>query len=272
MYIELQAKKAQVFDLKGNILKDIELPIFFSYPVRKDIIRRAFLSEFTKSLQPKGRDPMAGKRTSALSFGINLGMARVPRVKTTGEAALAPNTVGGRVTFPPSPEKRIKEEINEKEKRLATISALSATTDVNLVKQRGHLFSNEKLPIILTDDIIKMTKTKEILEVFESLKISEDIERVKEKIRIRSGKGKMRGRRYKTPKGPLIVIHENNPVFVKAASNIAGVDVVTAQDLSVLHLAPGGHPGRLTLYTQSSIDVLRKRFDKRLVIWSLRNS
>ncbi|BFH73487.1 50S ribosomal protein L4 [Sulfurisphaera javensis] len=266
MYLELQAKKTQVFDLKGNKIEEIELPIFFSYPVRKDLIRRAFLSEFTKSLQPKGRDPMAGKRTSAVSFGINLGLARVPRVKTTGEAALAPNTVGGRLAFPPKVEKRLEEEINKKEKRLAIISALSATTDINLVKSRGHVFSAETLPIIVSDDIVKISKSSDILETLESLKVSEDIERVKEKTKIRSGKGKMRGRRYKEPKGPLIVIHEYDPQFIKASSNLAGVDTILAKDLSVIHLAPGGHPGRLTIYTKSAIDVLRKRFDGRLVL------
>ncbi|MBP1357448.1 MAG: 50S ribosomal protein L4 [Sulfolobus sp.] len=266
MYIELETKKAQVFDVKGNKVEDIELPLFFSYPVRKDLIRRAFLSEFTKSLQPKGRDPMSGKRTTALSFGINLGLARVPRVKGSGEAALAPNTVGGRVTFPPVVEKRIKEEINEKEKRLAIISALSATTDINVAKNRGHIFSAESLPIIVSDDLTKLIKSKEILGVLSALKVSDDIERVKEKKKIRAGKGKMRGRKYKRAKGLLIVIHEKNPVFIKAASNLPGVDVVTAQDLSVIHLAPGGHPGRLTIYTKSSIDVLRKRFEGRLTL------
>lgn len=266
MYLELQAKKAQVFDVKGNKVEEIVLPVFFSYPVRKDLIRRAFLSEFTKSLQPKGRDPMAGKRTTAVSFGINLGLARVPRVKNTGEAALAPNTVGGRLAFPPRVDKRIHEEINEKEKRLAVISALSATADIFWVRQRGHIFSAESLPIIVTDDIVKLTKTKDVLSVLEALKVAEDIERAKERKNIRAGKGKRRGRRYKKAKSVLIVTHELSPLFVKAATNLPGVDVITAQDVSVIHLAPGGHPGRLTIYTKSSIDVLRKRFEARLIL------
>jgi len=266
MYLELQTKKAQVFDIKGNKVEEIVLPAFFSYPVRKDLIRRTFLSEFTKSLQPKGRDPMAGKRTTAVSFGINLGLARVPRVKNTGEAALAPNTVGGRLAFPPRVDKRIHEEINEKEKRLAVISALSATADIYWVKQRGHIFSAESLPIIVTDDIVKLTKTKDVLEVLEALKVAEDIERAKERKNIRAGKGKRRGRRYKKGKSVLIVTHELSPLFVRAATNLPGVDVVTAQDVSVIHLAPGGHPGRLTIYTKSSIDVLRKRFETRLIL------
>ena len=267
MYLELEVKKVPVLDLQGNKVEEIELPIFFSYPVRKDLIRRVFLSEFTKSLQPKGRDPMAGKRTSAVSFGINLGLARVPRVKQTGEAALAPNTVGGRLAFPPTPEKRIAEEVNEKEKKLAIISALAATALPEFVRARGHRFSAQQLPIIVTDDLEKVNKTSTLYkEIFPKLGVIEDIERAKERVRIRAGKGKMRGRRYKRAKGPLIVVADLKAPVIKAGSNIEGVDVVSAHLLSVIHLAPGGHPGRLTIYTKSAIDILAKRLQGRLSI------
>ncbi|BDB97657.1 50S ribosomal protein L4 [Saccharolobus caldissimus] len=267
MYLELVQKITDVLDKEGNKVKEIQLPLIFSYPVRKDLIRRAFLSSFTKSLQPKGRDPMAGKRTSAESFGINLGLARVPRVKNSGEAALAPNTVGGRAAFPPSPEERIVEEINEKEKRLAIISAISATADSNFVRARGHMFKESlKFPIVVSDEIADLKTASEVEEFFKKLGIYEDIIRVKEGIRIRAGKGKMRGRRYKKPVGPLIVVHDYNLPIFKAARNLAGVDVVCAKDLSVIHLAPGTHPGRLTVYTESSIKILGNRLSKRLVI------
>lgn len=260
MFVQSQKKVVPVLDLNGNKVSEVELPLAFSYPVRKDLIRRAFLSSLTKSIQPKGRDPMAGKRTTAISFGINLGLARVPRVKSTGEAALAPNTVGGRLTFPPTPEKKIAEEINKKEKRLATISALSAVSLKEFVIARGHKFNAEILPIVVTDDIINLSKTKDILAVFDKIGVSPDIERVKKGIKIRAGKGKMRGRRYKVPKGPLIVIHSKNDQFIKAASNIPGVDVLTADLLSVTHLAPGAHPGRLTIFTKSAMEIIAKRF------------
>jgi len=266
MYLELVSKKVPILDLQGNKIEELELPSFFSYPVRKDLIRRVFISEFTKSLQSKGRDPMAGKRTSALSFGINLGLARVPRVKQSGEAALAPNTVGGRLAFPPTTEKRIIEEVNEKEKRLAVISALAATALPEFVKARGHRFSAQELPIVVSDDLEKVDKAKVLVnEVFPKLGVYEDIERVKDRVRIRAGKGKMRGRKYKRAKGPLIIVSDIKAPIVKAGSNIEGVDVVAANLVSVIHLAPGGHPGRLTIYTKSSIDILSKRLQGRVV-------
>ncbi|AOL15775.1 50S ribosomal protein L4 [Sulfolobus sp. A20] len=267
MYVELVQKNSAVLDLEGKKVKDIELPLIFSYPVRSDLIRRAYLSSFTKSLQPKGRDPMAGKRTTAESFGINLGLARVPRVKNSGEAALAPNTVGGRLTFPPSPFEKITEEINKKEMKLAIVSAISATSEPLFVRKRGHIFNESlMLPIIVVDDIVNMKSTSEVEELFNKIGILGDIQRVKERIKIRSGKGKMRGRKYKKPIGPLIVIHAYKAPIIKAARNLAGVDVANAKNLSVIHLAPGAHPGRLTIYTESSLQILQNRLGGRLVI------
>ncbi|MEM3221682.1 MAG: 50S ribosomal protein L4 [Saccharolobus sp.] len=267
MYLELTKRIGDVIDKEGNKIKEVELPLIFSYPVRKDLIRRAFLSSFTKSLQPKGRDPLAGKRTTARSFGINLGLARVPRVRGSGEAALAPNTVGGRLTFPPSPLKRLVENVNHKEMELAIISALSATAEPSFVSARGHVFNySMRLPIIVIDDFATLKTTSEVEEFFKKIGIFDDVERVKEKTRIRAGKGKMRGRRYKKPVGPLIVVHDYNLPVIKAAKNLAGVNVVNAKELSVIHLAPGSHPGRLSIYTESSIKILDERLGKRVVI------
>ncbi|AAK41017.1 50S ribosomal protein L4 [Saccharolobus solfataricus] len=266
MYLELVKKKSDILDKDGNRIKEVELPIIFSFPVRKDLIRRVFIAEFTHSLQPKGRDPNAGKRTSAESFGINLGMARVPRVKNSGEAALAPNTVGGRLAFPPSVNKKLAEEANVKEKRLAVISALSATADIAFVRARGHVFKDSvRFPIVVTDDIVNLKTTSEVEEFLKKIGVYDDVERVKERIRIRAGKGKMRGRKYKEPIGPLIIVHDSNSPIIKAARNLAGVDVVNAKDVSVIHLAPGAHPGRLTIYTESSIKILDERLSKRVV-------
>jgi large subunit ribosomal protein L4e len=77
-------------------------------------------------------------------------------------------------------------------------------------------------------------------------------------VKIRPGKGKMRGRRRKGRRGPLIVVARDDGVS-RAARNHPGVDTVLAKDLSVLHLAPGGHPGRLTIFTVGALSELERR-------------
>ena len=257
--------KVPVYNLEGEVIEEIQLPRVFGLPVRKDLIRRAFLSAFTARLQPKGRDPMAGKRTTARSFGVGLGMARVPRIPGTGRAALINSAVGGRVAFPPTPLKRIHEEINKKEMKLAIMSALAATSIPELIKTRGHRIEIDKLPIIVSDDFEEITKTKDVKEILIKLKLWNDVERAYKGTKIRAGKGKMRGRRKKVPKSFLAIISNHNAPVRKALENLPGVDVTTPQLLSILHLAPGGVPGRLTLITKKALELINQKFEVPII-------
>jgi len=253
--------RVPVYNLEGEVIEEIQLPRVFGLPVRKDLIKRAFLSAFTARLQPKGRDPMAGKRTTARSFGVGLGMARVPRIPGTGRAALINSAVGGRLAFPPTPLKKLHEEINKKEMKLAVMSALAATSIPKMVTLRGHRVVFDKLPIILVDDFEEIPRTRHVKEVLMKLKIWDDVERAHKGIKIRAGKGKMRGRRKKVPKSFLAIISNHEAPVRKALENLPGVNVTTPYLLNILHLAPGGVPGRLTIITKKALEIINQRFE-----------
>ena len=68
--------------------------------------------------------------------------------------------------------------------------------------------------------------------------------------KVRAGRGKMRGRRYKQRKS-LLIVTGTHPL--RAARNLAGVDVVTVTDLTTDLLAPGTQAGRLTVWTEGAI-------------------
>ncbi len=249
--------KAKVYDLKGNVVEEIELPKVFETPYRPDLIRRAYLAIFTHRRQPYGPEPDAGNKRVARSRGAGYGLARVPRTAQM-VAANVPSAVGGRRAHPPRPEKNLYERLNDKERLLATASAIAATAKRHIVEARGHRIRDvPSLPLIVTDDLETIKKTKELKEVLKALGLGEELKRATRKIR--AGRGKMRGRRYKEKKSVLIVVGVDDGIK-KAAEGIPGVDVVLAKDLSVLHLAPGGHAGRITIYTKNAIDVLSKRF------------
>ncbi|KYH40271.1 MAG: 50S ribosomal protein L4P [Candidatus Bathyarchaeota archaeon B26-2] len=249
---------SKVFDLDGNVVGRIRLPGVFRTPLRPDVIKRAVLALQSHRLQPQGRDVLAGKRTTAESWGVGLGIARVPRLRDVRRAAFAPGTVGGRATHPPVKEKKIYKKIPHKEKRLALFSAIAATGIRETVAARGHIIDDVlDLPLVATDDLQTLKRTKDVEEAFKNLGVWPDIYRVKESIKVRAGKGKMRGRRKKMAVGPLIVVSENDGIF-KAARNIPGVDVSTVRDLNVELLAPGTNPGRLTIWTNSSIEALKE--------------
>jgi LSU ribosomal protein L4P len=66
------------------------------------------------------------------------------------------------------------------------------------------------------------------------------------------------------PVSLLIVVRKNNGI-AKAARNLPGVTVKTVKNLSVMDLAPGGHPGRLTVYTVGALEELRARFSVEVI-------
>ncbi len=249
----------KVLSINGEVLEEIELPEIFKADIRPDLIKRAVVAIQSHRLQPKGTDPLAGKRRSAESFGPGYGVSRVPRI-ATGRAAFAPGTVGGREAHPPKVEKVLEKRINKKEKIKATLSALAATAVRELVEARGHIVSDVKeIPLIVEDKLEELKTAKEVKEVFKALGVWKDVLRAKER-KVRAGKGKMRGRRYYRKKSVLIVVSEPKKPIKFAARNFSGVDVVDAKNLCVEDLAPGTHYGRLTLYTKGAISKLEERF------------
>jgi len=248
----------RVFDLSGKSVGKIELPIIFATPIRPDVIKRAVLAIQSSNIQPQGRDPMAGKRTTAESRGTGSGIARVPRIKGgSGKAAFAPGTVHGRAGHPPTSEKRILKHISKKEKRLALRSAIAATASKELVVARGHAVEDvPEIPLIVTNDWEKLKKTKDVEAALTQLGILSDIYRVRESRKVRAGKGKFRGRKMKQAVGPILVVAEDKGIG-EAAQNIPGVDVVEVSNLNAEDLAPGTHPGRLAIWTNGAIEKLQ---------------
>ena len=245
--------KAHVYSLEGDITEEIELPSVFETAYRPDVIKRAVISSITKRIQSKGTKKEAGKRHVVHYMGKNRGISRTPRLSSAGRrAAYVPHAVGGRTAHPPKAEKVHKEKINKKEKRLAISSAIAMSADREVVTQRGHIIDSVKeIPLIVEDSIEDIEYTRDIVSVFENIGAYSDVKRAQKK-KIRAGKGKMRGRKYKKKKGPLLVVV--NPL--KSARNLPGVDVVTVHNVGPEHLAPGTHPGRFVIWTKSAVEKL----------------
>jgi len=245
--------EAKILDKSGKKASTIEVPEVFSEPFRPDVIKKAVLAAQANRLQPYGPDRTAGTLTSAHSWGSGRGAAHVPRLTNGSRAARVTQAKGGRSAHAPNPNKIYSEKINDKERILAIRSAAAATMNKELVKARGYKYEGE-LPIIVSEDIESLTKTKDVIELLKAIGLEADLERAQQK-QVRGGRGKMRGRQYRKKVGVLIVVGEDKGIGM-AARNIAGCDVATLDEVNTELLAPGTHAGRLTVWSESALRMM----------------
>ncbi len=262
----------KILSKDGEEAGKIELPEVFEEDHRPDLIKRAVEYYQSRRRQRYGADKRAGMKTSAHYEGsrhvdpnsmmMNREMSRMPRehgdTARRFRAMLAPHAVGGIKAHPPKAEKDRSKKMNKKEMLKATRSAIASTASEEAVRERNHRFDCQ-LPIVAEDGIQSFKKTSEVESFLRDIGLDEELERARHK-KVRSGKGKMRGRRYKRKKSILIVFDEDQGIK-KSTRNIPGVEAVKVDDLNSEILSPGAHGSRLTVYTESAI----KRIDER---WS----
>lgn len=261
--------KAQTYNIEGKAAGEVALPAAFDEPVRDDLIARAAISDQTWEYQPKGNDIWAGMKTSARyrgrkeDFGSakNHGIAKLPREVLSngrfGRVRRIPSSVKGRRAHPPHVEKTLVELMNKKEYAKALRSAIAASANSESVAKRGHKVpGGMKLPIVFDDSVENAAKTSQVEKALMAIGIGEDIARAKV-ARRRNGVGARKGG-AKRARTLLVVVGKACPL-AKAARNIAGVNVVEAQNLRVLDLAPGAKGGRLAAYTKSALEAISKK-------------
>jgi large subunit ribosomal protein L4e len=262
--------KLKIINATGNAVGEIDMPMQFNDPVRADLIKKAVLAIQNNNRQPYGSFEDAGdrhavrlsKRRRDYKTPYGKGISRTPR-KTMSRrgsqmhwvGAQAPNTVGGRRAHPPKACKVWDWKINDSERRKAIRSALSATMIKELVISRGHRVP-DNYPFIIDDSLEKIKRTKELFLALSKLGFGDDLERTAD-TGIRSGQGKLRGRRKKSKKSLLIVV-DGKCDLLFAAKNLPGVDVFDIKKLNAEVLAPGTHFGRATLFTTKAITELNK--------------
>ena len=264
--------KANLLDINGKKLKEITLPKCFSSEIRDDIIAKVL--EAKKSKQPYGPSPVAGNQHSASGkirhrrhvwkTHYGKGMSRIPRKTMTKKGsqfiwvgATVPHVRGGRRAHPPKVLSMINtKKINKKELNLALISAISATANEREVKKKYAKLKNSEiknLPFIVESKIISL-KTKELIQSLKKILGNNLFEVMSKKKQVRSGKGKLRGRKYKTNAGLLIVTGKDEKLKTKSLDN------TTTKNLSIIDLAKGKQ-GRLTIYTEKAIKELENKFN-----------
>ncbi len=260
--------KITILDSEGKKKKEIETSIFDG-KIREDIVQK--VAEAEKIRQPYSPFPLAGKQYSAMGkirhgrrrwkTAAGKGISRVPRkifwrrgTQFYWEAATVSGTRGGRRAHPPKILGMINtKKINKKETRLAFLSALALTSSVEHIKKKYSTLESQKietkLPIVVEESVVKL-KTKEFLSLVKKM-LGGLSEIAIQKRKVRHGKGKMRGRKYKKTAGALFIIGKQEEM------KINGVDIKKANEVRVKDLASNG--ARLTIYTEKAIKELEER-------------
>jgi len=249
--------QVSLYSLDGDVKGAIDLPDAFRATVRADLIRRAVTAARANRRQPYGPGPRAGMRHSVRWSGKGQGVSRVPRIRGTMIGAQAPGTRGGRRAHPPRPRTIWRKKINDRERRIARLSAIAATHDASLVAARGHRFRDGvSVPVVVEDAIERLSKTSEGITALRSVGVFEDVERAERGTQIRAGRGKMRGRRYRVPCSLLLVFADAAQAR-RVFGNLPGVDVADPRNLNAELLAPGGDPGRLVVFSEGALGRLQ---------------
>lgn len=256
------------YDIDGTTIeKQLELPDVFSIPIRKEIVELAFKCLSMNKRQPYAVSDKAGMQHSAHSWGTGRALARVPRVSgggsgRSGQGAFANFCRKGRLAHPTNVRRRWQRKFNLTTKRHATAMAVAATAVVPLVESRGHRINGlNMLPLVVSNKVSEITNTKDAQSTLRAFGLEEELKKVRDSKTTRPGKGKMRNRRYIRKKGILIVYTAESDLS-KAFRNIDGVDLVSIDKMSVLELCPGGHLGRLVMWTVDAFERLNVMYGK----------
>lgn len=241
-----------IYGVDGSVKGSMELPRVFSEPVRPDLILRAIHAESSFRRQPQGHFVEAGMQTSAAYFGRmhsyrsgrHMGIAIRPREKlgggVQGKVKRIPSATKGRRAHPHKVEKIIEERINTKEYQKAIASAIAASVSKT---------SGVASPIIVTNAIEEVKKTKDITQIFGKLKLSAVISRS-------SNPRMSSSRRYAVRRHfakALLFVTSKDCAAIKAARNIPGVTVCTMTTLSAEKLAPSGNARMASLWSEDAI-------------------
>ncbi|MGK0232100.1 MAG: large subunit ribosomal protein L4e [Patescibacteria group bacterium] len=257
----------KLFDKAGKESGTVDLPKMFEGNAREDILAKVFEAEKMAKTQVYGAKPGAGAgysasgilrhRRSVWKTTYGKGISRVPRkiMSRSGSSfnwvgATISSARGGRKPHAPKAEKVLTKKINKKELAIAFNAAFIGTVSPKYIEKKYNMKGNSGF--VVSDDVAKL-KTKDFLVLMQTL-FGDAYAKLEKRKAVRAGRGKTRGRKYKSNAGMLFVVGSQETV------KRSGITVVKAKELQISDLSPNGQPGRFTCYTKKAITEIGEKF------------
>ncbi|UZP44475.1 hypothetical protein NXS19_012287 [Fusarium pseudograminearum] len=225
------------------------IPAVFTSPIRPDIVQQVHTGMAKNKRQPYSVSEKAGHQTSAESWGTGRAVARIPRVSgggthRAGQAAFGNMCRSGRMFAPTKVWRRWHIKVAVGQKRYAVCSALAASAAVPLLQARGHQVNSvPEVPLVIDSAVFEaaaIAKTSAALGLLKAVGAGEDVSKVKNSKKIRAGKGKLRGRRHRQRRGPL-VIYSPRPM-ARSSSPLSATSLVSRPAPSPLSTSSSSLP------------------------------
>lgn len=253
--------KSTLYSTTGEKKGDINLPSVFSSMVREDLAAKYFETEKFRVRQPYSNYEEAGRRHSASGTishrrhewkgHYGKGISRVPRKAMSRRGvsffwigAEVSNTRGGRSIHAPVGVYAYR-KINKKERSLAMNSAFAATAHMQWIMKRYSTLESINVAPAVVESL--PVKTKDLISLLQKIFANASHLLFKTKSS-RAGKGKRRGRKYKSNAGALIVVGKEEK------TQFSGIDVMKHEDVTIADLYP---LGRIVIYTKKALEEMK---------------
>lgn len=116
---------------------------------------------------------------SFVSFFFHFRRVRGGGTHRSGQGAFGNMCRGGRMFAPTKPWRRWHRKINVNQRRYALVSAIAASGVPALVQSKGHIIDGvSEFPLVVSDEVQKLTKTKQAVTLLRRLRIWADIQKV----------------------------------------------------------------------------------------------
>jgi len=243
----------------------VAMPAVLTSPLRPDLVRLVHTGISKNKRQAYALSHRSGYQTAAESWGTGRAVARIPRAPgggthRSGQGTFGNMCRGGGMFNPTKIWRRWHRHVNTTQKRHALASALAASSLPPLVMARGHRIDDvTELPLVVSDSAQSVSKTSKALELLEGLGCGNELSKVAASKKLRSGKGKMRDRKYTMRRGPLVIYAEDSGI-TRALRNLPGVESAHVDRMNLLQLAPGGNFGRFVIWTEGAFKRLSQLF------------